>query len=197
MRRCDLPSDPLVFFGCWLEEVEASSQLEPRAMALASADAAGKPSLRHVLLKDYGPQGFVFYTDGRSRKAAHLRENQRASLCFWWAELGRQVCIDGTVSQAPSTWADRYFQTRSRDSQISSWASYQGKELNSYVDLEAATLEVVSRFSEGPLPTPEHWVGFCVQPERIEFWEQGEHRRHHRFEYRRKGDEWSLRRLSP
>lgn len=172
--------DPFALFDLWYAEARETEINDSNAMALATADAEGRPSVRMVLLKGYGPDGFVFYTNFEGRKAGELHANPHAALLFHWKSLRRQIRIEGAVSQAGDAEADAYFATRSRDSQLGAWASDQSRQLESR-DVFMARFEAASaRFEGGDVPRPPHWGGFRVVPDRIEFWQDREHRLHER-----------------
>ncbi|MFT3964498.1 MAG: pyridoxamine 5'-phosphate oxidase [Sphingobium sp.] len=173
-------TDPFALFDSWYAEARASEINDSNAMALATADADGRPSARMVLLKGYGPQGFVFYTNFEGRKAGDLFANPHAALLFHWKSLRRQVRIEGAVERVDDATADAYFATRSRDSQIGAWASDQSRPVGNRVIFLDRFAEMEARFAGGEVPRPPHWSGFRVVPERIEFWQDREHRLHER-----------------
>ena len=172
--------DPLALFDTWYAEARASEINDSNAMALATADAAGRIGVRMVLLKGHGPDGFVFYTNHEGRKAADLAANPQAALLFHWKSLRRQIRIEGPVSVVTDAEADAYFATRSRDSQLGAWASDQSRPLDRRETFEARFEAVAARFESGPVPRPPHWSGFRVAAERIEFWQDRAHRLHER-----------------
>ena len=175
-----MTNDPIALFDAWYAEAKASEPNDPNAMALATADAAGQPSVRMVLLKGHGADGFVFYTNREGRKAGELAANMKAGLMFHWKSLRRQVRIDGPVSLATDAESDAYFASRGRDSQLGAWASEQSRPLDSRETFEARVAEVTARFDGGPVPRPPFWGGYRVRPERIEFWQDRAHRLHER-----------------
>lgn len=180
-------ADPFALFDTWFAQARASEPNDANAMALATADARGRPSVRMVLLKGHGPDGFVFYTNFEGRKAGEILANPHAALLFHWKSLRRQIRIEGPVSQVDDATADAYFATRSRDSQLGAWASDQSRPLADRATFEARFAEVVARYEGQPVPRPPHWSGFRVAPERIEFWLDRAHRLHERTVYEADG----------
>ena len=176
----DMTDDPIALFDSWFAEAKASEPNDPNAMALATADMVGRPAVRMVLLKGHGPDGFVFYTNRDSRKAADLGDNMRAGLLFHWKSLRRQVRIEGRVSLVTDAESDSYFATRGRDSQLGAWASNQSRVLDSRETFEARFEEMQQRFDGGDVPRPPNWGGYRVTPGRIEFWQDRAHRLHER-----------------
>jgi pyridoxamine 5'-phosphate oxidase len=166
-------------------------------MSLATVGIGGQPSARIVLLKGADERGFVFFTDYRSRKGDELNGNSKAGLCFWWGELQRQVRIMGTVERISRDESTAYFKTRPRGSQLGAWASTQSSVLPSRDALEARVRDTQRRFGDGDVPLPDHWGGYRVRPDEIEFWQGRENRLHDRIQYRRAGDVWTIARLSP
>lgn len=191
------PTDPFALFGQWMAEAEASEINDPNAMALATADSQGRPSLRMVLLKDAGPDGFVFYTNLESRKGGELAENPHAALLFHWKSLRRQIRVEGPVQPVSEAEADAYYASRARTSQIGAWASKQSRPLQGRFELEKRVAEYTAKFGFGAVPRPAHWSGFRVVPERIEFWQDKPFRLHDRFVFTRDGDGWTVTPLFP
>ena len=189
--------DPHRLFDAWLAEARASEPHDPEAMALATADSAGRPSVRMVLLKGHDGRGFVFYTNLDSRKGEELAANPNAALLFHWKSLRRQVRIEGPVEAVGEEEADLYFATRSRDSRLGAWASDQSRPLASRDIFEARYREMLERFQGGEVPRPPRWSGFRVAPERIEFWTDRPHRLHERRLFVREGDGWGEGLLYP
>jgi len=167
------------------------------AMALATADATGAPSVRMVLLKAVDAAGFVFFTNYESRKAAELVANLRAALCFYWPAIGVQVRVEGGVERVTAAESEAYFETRPRESQLGAWASRQSRPLASAEALREEFARISARFAGQPVPRPPVWGGFRVRPQRIEFWHAGEHRLHDRVLYTRAGEGWTVERLFP
>jgi pyridoxamine 5'-phosphate oxidase len=189
-------SDPIARFQ---ELFERARPTEPdvTAMALATADPAGAPSVRMVLLKSADASGFVFFTNYGSRKARELTANARAALCFYWPSIGTQVRVEGAVERVRAEESDAYFATRPRESQLGAWASAQSTPLESPAALRASFDRAAREFEGRTVPRPHHWGGFRVRPARIEFWTAGEFRLHDRLLYARQGDGWTVERLHP
>ena len=192
-----MASDPHALFEEWLAEARLSEPNDPTAMALATADSEGRPSVRMVLLKGHDQRGFVFYSHLRSRKGEELAANPRAALLFHWKSVRRQVRIEGKVEAASEAEADAYFASRGRDSQIGAWASDQSRPLDRRSTFEARFQEMQARFEGRDVPRPPHWSGWRVAPERIEFWTDRAHRLHERRLFTRKGEGWSEGLLYP
>ena len=189
--------DPVAEF---LDSFERAKKKEPgdaTACALATADDAGAPSARMVLLKRVDERGFVFFTNYGSRKSAELDENPRAALCFHWEVMREQVRIEGPVERISAEESDEYFATRSRTSQVGAWASKQSQALASRAELLARFARFEARFALSSVPRPPFWGGYRIIPERIEFWFDQAHRLHDRRLYVLESGEWTERRLFP
>ena len=192
-----MADDPFTLFDTWFAEAQASEPNVSDAMALATADADGHPSVRMVLLKGHDERGFVFYTNLDSRKGGELAANPSVALLFHWKSLRRQVRIEGPVSAVSQVEADAYFASRGRTSRIGAWASDQSRPLDRRETFVERVAEVGRRFEGEEVPRPPRWSGFRVTPKAIEFWEDGEHRLHHRRLFTRDGDRWNEGLLYP
>jgi len=188
--------DPLAQFGRWYaraaEVVDA-----PEAMALATADAEGRPSARMVLLKSWGADGFVFFTNYDGRKSHDLAANPEAALLFYWEPLGRQVRIEGHVTRTGDAESDAYYATRAVGSRIGAHASHQSRPIADRAALDARVARWATTFAEGDVPRPPWWGGWRITPRAWEFWQQGTDRLHDRVRYGPDGDGWRIERLQP
>jgi pyridoxamine 5'-phosphate oxidase len=210
------PADPVPVVSSWLAEIVTTGRLKnPNAMALATSDPAGAPSVRMVLLKEIAPAGYaVFYSNYQSRKGGELDENPRAAAVLYWEPLGRQVRFEGPVVRSPAAESDKYFATRPMPSQINAWSSAQSRPLADPADLERAAEKAARQFGVGqgsvparPVPRPPHWGGYRLWFETVELWAEGAHRFHERLRYRRdleradahayRSGAWRAERLQP
>lgn len=189
--------DPVELFRVWFAEAEKREPNDPTAVALATADAGGRPSVRMVLLKAVDERGFVFYTNTESRKAVEIAANPRAALCFHWKSLRRQVRIEGSVTPVSPEEADAYFATRPKAAQIGAWASKQSRCMEGRFELDKRVAQYAAKFALGSVPRPDFWSGYRVAAESIEFWSSHQFRLHHRFIYRRSPTGWTKEHLYP
>jgi pyridoxamine 5'-phosphate oxidase len=191
--------DPFKLFAEWLEDAKKSEPNDPNAMALATADDAGLPNVRMVLMKDFDDKGFVFYTNFESQKGQEILATEKAALLFHWKTLRRQVRVRGLTERVSEKEADKYFQSRPRDSRIGAWASQQSRPLKTRFELETAVAMNTARYALGEVPRPPHWSGFRVKPISIEFWHDRPFRLHDRVVFRREKPEgeWNKERLYP
>ncbi|MGB2464326.1 MAG: pyridoxamine 5'-phosphate oxidase [Candidatus Puniceispirillaceae bacterium] len=193
----ELNTDPFLLFNQWFAEAQQSEINDPDAIALASVDADGMPSVRMVLLKEILPEGFVFYTNYTSRKSGELMATGKAAFVIHWKSLRRQIRVTGSVEQVPDAQSDAYYQTRSRGSRIGAWASQQSKPLQNRGELAAAVRKIEETYPD-EVPRPTHWGGFLIRPAEIEFWADGDFRLHDRFRYTKDVDgNWASQRLYP
>ena len=179
---------PLTLFGEWFAAARGAEPNDPEAVALASAAPGGAPSVRMVLLKDWGPDGFVFYTNTHSRKGGELHANPQAAMLFHWKSLRRQIRIEGTAEEVTPTMADAYFASRGRSSQIGAIASDQSAQLATRSEFLARIAETEARFADQPVPRPAHWTGFRLVPTAMEFWLDRPARLHERRRFVRTAD---------
>ena len=185
-----MADDPFALFEAWLTEARASEPNDPDAMAFASVDAAGRPSVRMVLLRRHGPEGFGFFTHLDSRKGQELRAQPVGALAIHWKSLRRQVRAEGRVEQVSEAEADAYFAGRGRESRIGSWASDQSQPLADRETFERRFAEMEAKFQGHDVPRPPRWSGFRLIPDRIEFWSDRAHRLHERRLFERVDGGW-------
>lgn len=188
---------PIELFQEWFAEAKNAETSDPTAMAVATADRSGRPSVRMVLLKHADVRGFVFYTNLESPKSCNLRDNPQAELCIHWPKLERQVRVHGPVEAVTDAEADAYFATRPRLSQLGAWASKQSQPIAGRFVLEQAVAATGLRFPIGAVPRPTFWSGWRVKPETIEFWHARAFRHHERRIFTREGADWKMQWLFP
>ena len=199
LTKENVDTNPIRQFRRWFDEVRAGgvSEQDATSMTLATATAGGRPSARIVLLKSFDDRGFVFFTNYQSQKGNELNENPRASLLFYWSTLWRQVRIEGEVERISATESEEYFQSRPLGSRLGAWASNQSEVIDRRETLEARFAELQQRFGED-VPRPEHWGGYRLKPNSIEFWQGRDNRLHDRLRYRLQEDGgWVIERLAP
>jgi len=196
LDEADLDPDPMIQFGRWYHESVEAGEPEPHAMAVATV-ANEVPSVRYVLMKDFGPDGFVFYTNWKSRKGREIAANPNVALAFRWRILERQVRLIGTASMLSAKESDAYFATRPRAAQLGAWASEQSEPIASRADLDEHLDVVTARFTGRDVPRPPWWGGYVVEPFEMEFWVSHRDRLHDRFQYRWINGSWNVRRLNP
>lgn len=197
ISRKDMDSDPFVQFGRWLQRARDLELLDATAMTLATADAAGQPSARIVLLKHFDADGFCWYTDSRSQKGRELEVNPQAALLFHWRDLSRQVRVHGRVEQLPAADAEQYFLMRPEGSRFSAAASHQSAVVEGRSSLEDEVLRLRAAYPDGDVPRPPAWLGYRLLPDYFEFWQGQDNRLHDRIVYQPSGDGWAMQRISP
>ncbi|TGD80317.1 pyridoxamine 5'-phosphate oxidase [Hymenobacter wooponensis] len=199
LTEADVQPDAVRQFRAWLDEAISAQVEEPTALTLATVSEAGQPSARVVLLKGLPDDaGFLFFTNYDSRKGQELATGALAAMTFFWPALERQVRVEGRVEKAPEELSTEYFQSRPRASQVGAWASPQSQPIQSREELEQREHEVEARFAgQEPLPRPDHWGGYILRPQRIEFWQGRPSRLHDRIVYEMHGLGWTISRLAP
>jgi pyridoxamine 5'-phosphate oxidase len=197
LTEADLLPDPIDQLGRWIDDARAAGVALPEAMALATADAEGRPSVRHVLMRGLDARGIVFFTNYESRKGSELTANPRAAAVFLWRELDRQVSARGDVERTSVEESEAYFRTRPREARIGAWASMQSRQVTSREELDRRYAEIDARYPADDVPLPPHWGGFRLRPDTFEFWKGRAHRLHDRFRYARSDSGWTIERLYP
>jgi pyridoxamine 5'-phosphate oxidase len=197
LDRDQLDDDPVAQFGRWFGEAERADLIEPNAMTLATSSPDGRPSARIVLLKGFGPDGFVFFSNYASRKGDELAANPNAALVFWWPPLERQVRLEGSVERTTTEESEAYWASRPLGSRLAALASSQGQVLAGREELVRRVEELAARHHDGDVPLPEAWGGYRLVPDAFEFWQGQPNRLHDRFRYSRHQDGWLVERLSP
>jgi pyridoxamine 5'-phosphate oxidase len=199
LREEDAPPTPWPLFAAWLDEARNSDEVyESGAMTLATATPTGQPSARIVLVRGYDERGLCFYTNYESRKGIELAHNPRAAFVFWWGALGRQIRGEGAIERLTAEESDAYYHSRPLSSQLGAWASPQSQVIASRAALEAELHRLEAHYTDPPPPRPDHWGGYRLRPEQIEFWQSAPYRLHDRLCYTLEADgTWSLVRLAP
>jgi pyridoxamine 5'-phosphate oxidase len=197
LLESDVDANPIVQFEKWFKEALSAQLYEPNVMTLATSDRFGKPSARIVLLKGFDQNGFTFYTNYNSHKGRELKENPQATLVFFWAELERQIRINGVVSKVDAQVSDDYFHSRPKGSQIGAIASPQSQAIEDREMLVQKVEELNTKYSETEVPRPEHWGGYLVEPLQMEFWQGRPNRLHDRIIYEMLDGSWKTNRLAP
>jgi pyridoxamine 5'-phosphate oxidase len=200
LRRSDLHADPILQFESWFKIACDAGLGDPSAFSLATATADAAPSVRTVLLKMFDQQGFVFFTNYRSAKALQIEANPQVGMLFHWLPLERQVLVTGTASRISAAASLKYFATRPRGSQLGAWVSPQSSTITTRKILEGKLRAAAEKLLGGEVPMPEHWGGYRIKPQTIEFWQGRENRLHDRFMYHRldpAGYDWEIERLAP
>ena len=191
-------NDPIQLFKAWMNEAKKSEPNDPNALSLATADKNGTPSVRIVLLKDFGENGFTFYTNLESHKSTDIQNNPIGEMCFYWKSLKRQIRVFGLINRVPDEVANEYFSSRDYDSKIGAWASEQSKVLSNRKDL----LERIKGFKKvypetGKVPRPDNWSGWVLEPTMLEFWLEGSNRIHERLRYFKEQKKWVKKLFNP
>lgn len=191
--------DPLAMFRQWMQLARDTERapVEANSMVLATVDSEGRPHCRVLLLKGFSDEGFTFFGHYQSDKGQQLAANPYAAMTFFWPGLERQVRIEGQVSRLAPTLSDAYFDSRSQDSRLGAWASPQSRTLANRAELELLLIQTTQRFAGQAVPRPEHWGGYCLQPDRLEFWQGRADRLHDRLDYRLRDGVWQRNRLAP
>ncbi|WP_428389013.1 pyridoxamine 5'-phosphate oxidase [Mucisphaera sp.] len=197
LLESDANPDPIAQFKTWFDQACDGSIYEPNAMTLATVDANGHPAARVVLLKGLDDRGFAFYTNRTGDKARQLAQHNHAALTFYWDRQHRQVRITGTVAEMPRTETETYFHSRPRGSQLGAWASAQSSVVSGRDELEASYAEAEARYANTEVPLPDHWGGYILSPQTVEFWQGRTGRLHDRLRYRRDNNGWLIERLAP
>ena len=193
----DIKLNPLDLFDKWFAEAKLKEINDPNAMNLATVSSKSQPTSRIVLLKSYNVKGFVFYTNLNSKKGHAIRNNSQVALNFYWKSLQKQICIQGNAKIISQKEANKYFDSRSKDSCISAWASKQSSELKNREELENRVIKFKKKFKESKVPRPKNWIGFVVEPQLIEFWQKMPSRLHDRTEFVKIDNNWISRKLYP
>lgn len=197
LRKSEMSDEPIAEFAAWLNLAAEYHPVDSTAMVLATATPDGEPSIRTVLLKHYDQQGFCWYTNSASEKGRQLQLNPKAALQFYWSAMSRQIRVSGTVTQLPRAMAEEYFYSRPEGARFSTAASRQSTVVQTREELETTVENLHAQHSDGNVLCPDDWSGYCLLPEKIEFWQGRENRLHDRIVYQRDGSAWTKQRLAP
>jgi len=197
LQRKNLDDNPIKQFELWFHQAIDAKLIEPNAMSLATVGEDKMPAIRTVLLKSYDEEGFVFFSNYKSKKAQHIDHNPKVALHFAWLGLERQVKIEGIATKISKSASLKYFLSRPKGSQIGAWVSHQSEVISSRSLLEAKFDEIKNKFIDGKIPFPDFWGGYIIKPFIVEFWQGGKDRLHDRFEYRWVENQWEIERLAP
>ena len=196
LNESDINHDPLIQFNNWLQAAIENQVPEPNAMVLATVNQDGQPGARNVLLKSADDNGFIFFSNKLSDKASDLKLNPNCTLLFSWLSQHRQVIVKGKAGEISTAESNEYFQTRPYGSRISAWVSEQSQVIKSREELEIKVKEFMDKYPEN-VPMPDYWGGYLVKPESIEFWQGRPSRLHDRIRFTKKGNTWTIERISP
>jgi pyridoxamine 5'-phosphate oxidase len=196
LNESDINHNPLDQFNKWLQEAIKNQVPEPNAMVLATVNKDGQPGARNVLLKSADDNGFIFFSNKNSDKATDLKQNSNCTLLFSWLSQHRQVIVKGKAEEISKEESNTYFQTRPYGSRISAWVSEQSQVIKNREELEIKVKEVMDKYPEN-VPMPDHWGGYLVKPESIEFWQGRPSRLHDRIRFTKKANTWSIERIAP
>lgn len=197
LEKASALPDPFEQFGLWIGEAVEKKLSDPNAMILSTATPEGRPSSRVVLLRGFEDSAFTFFTNYDSRKGEEIAANPQAALLFFWAEIEKQVRIEGRIEKAAPEVSDAYFASRPRESRIGAWASPQSRAIENRAELEQKYADLSERFAEREIECPPNWGGYILKPERFEFWQGRASRLHDRLLYTKNGAEWAIERLAP
>ena len=192
-----MSANPIELFQEWFNEAECQESTNPNAASLATASLEGSPTVRMILVKSVDERGFVFFTNKKSRKGQDLSVNPRASLCFYWKSTARQIRVEGYVGKISEEESDEYFLNRSRESRISAWASNQSCPMEGTFQLEDRVAYFKKKYESRDIPRPKFWLGYCLKPDLMEFWAEGQFRLHDRRVYYAEGETWRMEYLFP
>ena len=190
-------TNPIDLFQEWFDDAKCYEHKNPNAASLATASLDGKPTVRMILVKSIDEHGFIFFTNKESRKGQELAVNPHAALCFYWKSTARQVRVEGIVEEVSEEESDKYFFSRTRESQVGAWASKQSCRMKGKVELEERMARYMKKYEASEIPRPKFWLGYCLKPDLIEFWTEGQFRLHDRRVYYAEGETWRMEHLFP